>query len=110
MTARINTTVHNVPVTFDGTDATVGRAEIIETSRPQSKLRTVELFLSGLPNEIANQAKTALGSGRSVDVRVLGVYGSWTVSAVLADQERGVPTFHLKSAGPIVVGMMPAIT
>lgn len=103
MTARINTTVHNVDIMFDGTDGKAGTAEIIETSPPRSSVRTVELFLSGLSDQMSSMALTALHSGRAVNVSVLGVYGSWTVSQVKGE-ERGVPSFHLKSRGPIMVG------
>src|SRR5689334_5399343 len=103
MTATINTTVHNVDIAFDGTDGKVGTAEIIETSPPRSSVRIVELFLSGLPEQISSMALTALHSGRAVNVSVLGVYGSWTVAQV-KDQERGVPSFHLKSIGSVMVG------
>jgi hypothetical protein len=102
VTARINTTVHNVGIVFDGTDGTAGRVEIIETSPPGSVVRTVELFLADLPEPIATKAKTALHSGRPVDVRVLGVYGAWTVA-----EASGASSFHLKSSGPIMAGLLP---
>jgi hypothetical protein len=107
MTARINTTVQNVAITFDGVDGTAGRAEIIETSPPQSQVRTVEVLLSGLSHPIASMASTASNSGQAVDVRVLGVYGSWTVSEVRSEQEPDVPSFHLRSAGPIMAAIPP---
>jgi hypothetical protein len=107
MTARINTAVHNVAITFDGIGGTAGRAEIIETSPPRSSVRSVELLLSGLPEQIGSKANAALGSGRPVDVRVLGFYGSWTVSEAIPDERPGVTAFRLKSAGPIMAGMQP---
>jgi hypothetical protein len=107
MTARINTAVDNVAITFDGIDGTAGRAEIIETSPPKSSVRDVELFLSGLSAQIRDKADTALASGRRVDVRVLGIYGAWTVSEAIPDERPGVTAFHLKSAGPIMAGMLP---
>ena len=103
MTARLNTTVHNVGITFDGADGTAGTAELVETSPPQSNVRTVELFLSDLSEPISERALTALNSGRAVNVRVLGVYGSWTVAEV-TDHEPGVHSFHLTSRGPIMEG------
>jgi hypothetical protein len=107
MTARINTAVHNVAITFDGIDGTAGRAEIVETSPPHSSERSVELLLSGLPEPIGSQAEAALASRRPVDVRVLGVYGSWTVCDIVPDEQPGVTAFHLKSAGPIMAGLLP---
>jgi hypothetical protein len=103
MTARLNTTVYNVGITFDGADGKAGTAELIETSPLRSSERTAELFLSGLSEQISAKALTALSSGRAVDVRVLGVYGSWTV-AEMTDHEPGVHSFHLTSRGPIMVG------
>jgi hypothetical protein len=106
VTARINTAVYNVAVTFDGSAGTAGRAEIIETSAPRSRVRTVELFLTGLPEEIAGKAILAANSGQPVDVRVLGIYGYWTVCEI--DERRpGLTSFHLKSCGEIMAGMLP---
>jgi hypothetical protein len=107
VTVRINTAVHNVAITFDGIEGTAGRAEIIETSPPSSSVRSVELFLSGLPEQIGSKANAALASGGPVDVRVLGFYGSWTVSEAFPDERPGVIAFRLKSAGPIMAGMQP---
>ena|SRR5215207_3064105 len=106
MTARINTAVHNVAITFDGISGTAGRAEIIETSPPRSRVRSVELVLSGLPDHIGSKADAALASGRPVDVRVLGFYGSWTVSEAIPEAPDAT-AFRLKSAGPIMAGMQP---
>jgi hypothetical protein len=107
MTARINTAVHNVAITFDGVEGTAGRAEIVETSPPHSSARSVELLLSGLPEQIGSKADAALADGHPVDVRVLGVYGSWTVAEAVPDEQPGATAFRLKSAGPIMAGLLP---
>ena len=97
-------TVHNVDINFDGTDGKAGTAEIVETSPPQARVRTFELNLAGVSEPISSMALAALHSGRAVNVHVLGVYGSWTVAGA-TDQERGAPSFHLKSRGPIIVAI-----
>ncbi len=107
VTARINTAVYNVAITFDGAEGTAGRAEIIETSRPQSNVRSVELYLSGLSEPVAKKAEEALERGGPVDVRVLGFSGAWTVSETLPGEDPEVVSFHLKSHGPILAGMLP---
>ena len=107
MTARINTAVHDVAITFDELSGTAGRAEIIETSPPRSPVRNVELFLSGLSAEIGSRAQTALASGLPVEVRVLGFSGSWTVAETWPDARPDEVALHLTSAGPIMAGMLP---
>jgi hypothetical protein len=100
VTARINATVYNVAIGFDGKEGTVGRAEIVETSRPGASERTCELVVSGLPEGISRAALAALGTNRTVDVRVLGFYGLWTVTETAMESESGA--FRLKSAGYIM--------
>ncbi len=87
MTARINTTVHNVAITFDGKEGIAHRAEIVETSLPGASERTCELVLSGLPEDIRRAAMDALGASRQVDVRVLGFYGPWTVAETATERK-----------------------
>jgi hypothetical protein len=59
MTARINTTVHNVDTTFDGKEGIAHRAEIVETSLLGASERNCELVLSGLPEDIRREAMNA---------------------------------------------------
>jgi hypothetical protein len=103
MTARINTTVHNVGITFDGKEGIAHRADIVETSLPGATERTCELILSGLPEDIRREAMDALDAGRQVDVRVLGFYGPWTVAETA--MEGDAAAFRLKSAGYIMSSM-----
>lgn len=107
MTARINTTVYNVAVTFDGSDGTAGRADIVETSPPRASVRTVELFLTRLPEPLAAKAREALASGSAVEVRVLEFFGSWIVVEARADEELRATLYRLESRGPIMAGSLP---
>jgi hypothetical protein len=100
MTARINTTVHNVAITFDGKEGTAHRVEIVETSPPFARERTCELVISGLPEDIRREALEALDAGRHVDVRVLGFYGTWTVAEAAMKGDAGA--VRLASAGYIM--------
>jgi hypothetical protein len=100
MTARVNTTVHNVAIAFDGKEGIARRADIAETSLPGASERTCELVLSGLPEDIRLEAMDALDAGRQVEVRVLDFYGPWTVAETA--MEGDAAAFRLKSAGYIM--------